>query len=138
MFCCRTYFITGPRKVYPNQVVQLSVAVIKLYHSHMNVRAIIKKDDKEEIASAKQVYDRPAVLLFQMKVSSYFRLYNLFLWTPLKLLSFIIYLYVLTLSIFILISIFHDIHTCINTFHNLFLSDIFIIYIPGTCILTLS
>ena len=63
-----TYMILAPNRIYPNEVVQVSVSILRLYHHHLNVRASIRKDG-EEHASFFETFTRPSTRLLQMKAS---------------------------------------------------------------------
>ena len=63
----RTYFVVAPRKIYPSQVIQVSVTILKLYHSHINVRASIRKEG-EEYTSLYARFDRDSTRVVQMLV----------------------------------------------------------------------
>ncbi len=60
--------MVAPRRIRPNEVVQLSVSVIKLYYRSINVRAVIRRD-QEEIASVQHAFALPGTQLLQMLVS---------------------------------------------------------------------
>ncbi|ELU16655.1 hypothetical protein CAPTEDRAFT_200949, partial [Capitella teleta] len=62
-----SYFITAPRKIHPNMVMQMSVSVIELYYDNMNVRSIIRRNN-EEIASSNNLFLMPGTQMVQMLI----------------------------------------------------------------------
>jgi len=62
-----SYFVVAPQRIRPNQVMQISVSVMQMYTTGMEVRAIIRRD-REELASALRKFDQPGTQLMQMRV----------------------------------------------------------------------
>ena len=63
--------IIAPNRVYPNEVVQISVSVFRLYFDSLTVRASIRREGFE-YASFTEKFTIPTTKLVQMWVSSLF------------------------------------------------------------------
>ena len=59
--------IVAPRVIRPGQVVQVSITILKLYHSHINVRGSIRMGN-EEFASFNERFTSPSIRTTQMQV----------------------------------------------------------------------
>nr|UCK81479.1 macroglobulin-complement related protein-like 1 [Arenicola marina] len=62
-----SYFIVAPVKIRPNQIWQMSVTMVNMYHDHVNVRAVIRGEDVE-IASALHKFEIEGTQMFQLKI----------------------------------------------------------------------
>ncbi|KAK2182230.1 hypothetical protein NP493_362g02042 [Ridgeia piscesae] len=62
-----TYMIVAPRVIRPGQVVQVSITILKLYHSHINVRGSIRMGN-EEFASFNERFTSPSIRTTQMQI----------------------------------------------------------------------
>ena len=72
--------IIAPNRVYPNEVVQISVSVFRLYFESLTVRASIRREGFE-YASFTEKFTIPTTKLVQMWVSSLFKiLYLVLMW----------------------------------------------------------
>merc|ERR1712226_1316488 len=65
-----TYMIIVPKRIYPNQVIQVHVSILKLYYSHINVRASIRTSG-EELAYFIDTFTEPSTRLLQMRMPDY-------------------------------------------------------------------
>ena len=65
--------IIAPNRVYPNEVVQISVSVFRLYFDSLTVRASIRREGFE-YASFTEKFTIPTTKLVQMWVSSLFNI----------------------------------------------------------------
>ncbi|CAH1797576.1 unnamed protein product [Owenia fusiformis] len=63
------YFIAAPRKVYPNEVVQVAVTILSMQYKYLNVRASIRKDQTEYTGQTMR-FDRESTLFMQMQMPS--------------------------------------------------------------------
>ncbi|CAD5111927.1 DgyrCDS1188 [Dimorphilus gyrociliatus] len=63
-----TYMILAPRKVYPNEVVQVQVSIFKMYGKSITVRGNIRKNGAQEFARFKEVFEEEGTRLVQMKM----------------------------------------------------------------------
>src|SRR6218665_1957010 len=74
LFCClltyRSYFVVSPRKIRPNQVMQMSVSLLRLYYDNINFRAVIRRG-QEEICSTSYLFTTTGTQLLQMWVSDF-------------------------------------------------------------------
>ncbi len=70
-FLARSYFIAAPRKIHPDMVVQILVAITKMYYKQINVRAAIKNGE-EEIAAASKLFEQEGHTIMQLYVSYYY------------------------------------------------------------------
>ena len=59
--------IVAPRVIRPGQVIQVSITILKLYYTHINVRGSIRSGD-EEFASFNEKFTSPSVRTTQMQV----------------------------------------------------------------------
>lgn len=59
--------IVAPRVIRPGQVVQVSITILKLYHTHINVRGSIRMGS-EEFASFNERFTSPSTRTTQMQV----------------------------------------------------------------------
>ncbi|KAI0217799.1 Alpha-2-macroglobulin-P [Lamellibrachia satsuma] len=62
-----TYMIVAPRVIRPGQVVQVSITILKLYHTHINVRGSIRMGS-EEFASFNERFTSPSTRTTQMQI----------------------------------------------------------------------
>lgn len=60
-----SYFVVAPRKIRPNQAMQMSVSLLRLYYDNINFRAVIRKDH-EEICSASYLFTTTGTQLLKM------------------------------------------------------------------------
>ena len=63
--------IVAPRVIRPGQVVQVSITILKLYHTHINVRGSIRMGS-EEFASFNERFTSPSTRTTQMQVCFFF------------------------------------------------------------------
>ena len=63
----RTYLIIAPRVIRPDQVVQVYVAILELYHPKLTLTASIRKDGQEYTNFQETIYTTTTRLM-QMKV----------------------------------------------------------------------
>ncbi|ESO98375.1 hypothetical protein LOTGIDRAFT_231429 [Lottia gigantea] len=59
------YMVIAPRKVRPNQVVQIFTSILRLEYSHINVRISVVKDNVE-YAGTLMKFDRPSSRIMQL------------------------------------------------------------------------
>ena len=59
--------VIAPRKIRPNQVIQVMASILKLEYQHINVRVSIVKDN-QEYAETGLRFDRPSTRLMQLQV----------------------------------------------------------------------
>ena len=64
----RTYLIAAPRRVRPDETVQVYVSVMQIPYPKLTVRAAINRNG-EEVISAKQTFHPGSTRLMQMKVT---------------------------------------------------------------------
>lgn len=65
-----TYLILAPKRIYPNQVMQISVSILRLYYSHLVVRGSVRQGT-DEFATFTETFLNPSTRVVQMKIPQY-------------------------------------------------------------------
>ncbi len=59
--------VIAPKRVRPNQVIQVFATILKLEYSHLNVRVSIVRDNIEYAGTVMR-FDRPSSRIMQLQV----------------------------------------------------------------------